>query len=107
MVLYKTSTKSGVALGQNAGHKVELLQKAKKQANRKGALNATVAQTKSIIREVVGFTPYEKRIAELLKAGGVNGEKRARRFAKKRLGTLKRAQRKVAEIQALIDQGAL
>ena len=43
--------------------------------------------TRDIIREVMGFAPYEKRAMEVLKLGK---EKRAQRFCKKRLGTHQR-----------------
>ena len=43
--------------------------------------------TRDIIREVMGFAPYEKRAMEVLKVGN---EKRAQRFCKKRLGTHQR-----------------
>eukprot|EP01012_Entosiphon_sulcatum_P033550 TRINITY_DN42473_c0_g1_i1.p1 TRINITY_DN42473_c0_g1~~TRINITY_DN42473_c0_g1_i1.p1 ORF type:complete len:106 (+),score=25.81 TRINITY_DN42473_c0_g1_i1:29-346(+) len=51
---------------------------------------------KKIIEEVVGTAPYEKRIVELLKN---DFEKKALRFAKRRLGTHKRAKRKLGMIQ--------
>eukprot|EP01043_Picozoa_sp_COSAG02_P040192 COSAG02_NODE_3232_length_7136_cov_264.805741_4_plen_108_part_00 len=43
--------------------------------------------TRDIVREVMGFAPYEKRAMEVLKLGK---EKRAQRFCKKRLGTHQR-----------------
>jgi hypothetical protein len=52
-----------------------------------------------LIREVAGFAPYEKRVMELLKN---SKDKRARKLAKRRLGTLTRAKRKVEELQAVI-----
>lgn len=47
----------------------------------------------------MGFAPYEKRILELLKN---SKEKRARKLAKKRLGTLKRAKGKIEELTNVI-----
>lgn len=61
-------------------------------------------QVRSLIREVAGWAPYEKRIMEILKGGGNNPTKRAWRFAKKRLGTHIRAKRKVAEMDRVIGE---
>lgn len=54
---------------------------------------------RGLVREVMGFAPYERRILELLKN---SKEKRARKLAKKRLGTLLRAKRKIEELNAVI-----
>ena len=51
------------------------------------AVPKRVKFTRDIIREVMGFAPYEKRAMEVLKVGK---EKRAQRFCKKRLGTHQR-----------------
>jgi hypothetical protein len=54
---------------------------------------------RSLIREVSGFAPYEKHVMELLKN---SKDKKARKLAKKRLGTLTRAKRKVEELSAVL-----
>ena len=54
---------------------------------------------RGVIREVVGFAPYERRVMELLKN---SKDKRARKLAKRRLGTLRRAKRKVEELNAIL-----
>ena len=46
---------------------------------------------KEVVREVVGFSPYERRLMELLRNGL---DKRALKLAKKRLGTHGRAKKK-------------
>jgi large subunit ribosomal protein L36e len=50
-----------------------------------------VTFVRSLIREVAGFAPYEKRITELLKVGK---DKRALKLAKRKLGILTREQRR-------------
>ncbi|CAA3000536.1 60S ribosomal L36-2-like [Olea europaea subsp. europaea] len=46
---------------------------------------------RSLLREVAGCAPYEKRITELLKIGK---DKRALKVAKRKLGTHRRAKKK-------------
>ncbi|KAJ2006974.1 ribosomal protein L36, partial [Coemansia sp. RSA 455] len=55
---------------------------------------------RDLIREVVGFAPYERRIMELLKN---SRDKRARKLGKKRLGTLTRSKRKVDELSNVLN----
>ena len=47
---------------------------------------------KGLIKDISGILPYEKSILNLLKIGK---EKKAIKFAKKRLGNIKRAKNKV------------
>ena len=54
---------------------------------------------RSLIREVAGFAPYEKRITELLKVGK---DKRALKVAKRKLGTHKRAKKKREEMSSVL-----
>lgn len=49
--------------------------------------NKRVAVVREIIREVSGLAPYEKRVLDILKGGGGSSEKRAYKFAKKRVRT--------------------
>lgn len=56
---------------------------------------------RDIVREIVGFSPYERRTMEFLK---VSREKRALKFLKMRLGTHLRAKRKREELQKVILQ---
>jgi len=62
-----------------------------------------VKVARSVIRECVGFAPYERRIMEILKGGGTNPQKRAWRFAKNRLGTHTRAKKKVVEMERAVS----
>jgi hypothetical protein len=56
-------------------------------------LNNRVAFVREIIREVAGYSPYEKRTMELLKVGK---EKRALKVLKNKLGALWPAARQTA-----------
>lgn len=49
----------------------------------------------AVIHEVSGLSPYERHIIELLKLGK---DRLALRFAKKRLGNIKRAKGKVEQL---------
>lgn len=40
---------------------------------------------REVIRDVVGLMPYEKRILDVLKAGGAASEKKVYKFAKRRV----------------------
>jgi len=72
-----------------------------KPSNRKGKASARKVFVKNIIREVAGQAPYERRLMELLRNGQ---DKKARRTAKQRLGTLRRAKRKVDELTNIIAE---
>lgn len=50
---------------------------------------------KSIAAEICGFAPYEKKAMDLLKR---DQERKCKRFLKKRLGSLKRAKGKQAQL---------
>lgn len=52
-----------------------------------------------MVREIAGLAPYERRLIDLIRNAG---EKRARKVAKKRLGSLKRAKAKVEEMNEII-----
>ncbi|KAL0241363.1 hypothetical protein GEMRC1_006598 [Eukaryota sp. GEM-RC1] len=68
-------------------------------ASKKGAATKRTSFRRSLIREVAGFAPYERRIMELIKLGF---DRRALRFAKKRLGSHVRAKAKREEIGNVI-----
>nr|CCQ18647.1 60S ribosomal protein L36 [Sycon ciliatum] len=86
-----------MAVGLNKGHKVTKNAAKSRPVRRKGTLNKRVKFVRDIVREVVGFAPYEKRAMELLKVGK---DKRALKFVKKRLGAHIRGKRKRDELSA-------
>jgi len=94
---------SGIAVGFNAGHIVTRRPKLSMPRDRKGHQSDRVKLVRSVIREVAGFAPYEKRMMEILKGGGNNPTKRAYKFAKNRIGTHRRAKRKVSEMASVIE----
>jgi hypothetical protein len=44
-----------------------------------------VGAVRDIVREICGLAPYEKRVLDILKGGGASSEKRAYKFAKRRV----------------------
>uniref|UniRef100_A0A7S2TGT1 60S ribosomal protein L36 n=1 Tax=Lotharella oceanica TaxID=641309 RepID=A0A7S2TGT1_9EUKA len=99
---------SGIATGANKGFivtKRPLVKSARKWYLAKGATESKklpgrrVKVIRAVVRETVGYAPYERRIIEILKGGGSNPQKKAWRFAKQRLGTHIRAKKKVAEME--------
>ncbi|GLI77581.1 ribosomal protein L36 [Penicillium ochrochloron] len=67
----------------------------------KGKSSRRTAFVREIAREVVGLAPYERRVIELLRNAQ---DKRARKLAKKRLGTFVRGKRKVEDMQKVIAE---
>uniref|UniRef100_A0A6V7QXN8 60S ribosomal protein L36 n=1 Tax=Ananas comosus var. bracteatus TaxID=296719 RepID=A0A6V7QXN8_ANACO len=86
---------SGLFVGLNKGHIVTKREIPPRPSSRKGKTSKRVLMVRSLIREVAGFAPYEKRITELLKVGK---DKRALKVAKRKLGTHKRAKKKREEM---------
>ncbi|KAB8239782.1 uncharacterized protein BDW43DRAFT_296118 [Aspergillus alliaceus] len=94
--------RSGIVVGLNKGHKTTPLNTPKTRVSRtKGQSSRRTAFVRDIAREVVGLAPYERRIIELLRN---TQDKRARKLAKKRLGTFGRGKRKVEDMQRVIAE---
>ncbi|KAG8381311.1 hypothetical protein BUALT_Bualt06G0109200 [Buddleja alternifolia] len=90
---------SGIFVGLKKGHVVTPKELAPRPSDRKGKTSKRVHFVRSLIREVAGFAPYEKRITELLKVGK---DKRALKVAKRKLGTHKRAKKKREEMSGAL-----
>ena len=91
----------GTAVGLVKGHIVESRVEAARPSYTKGKLSKRTKLVRSIVREVAGLAPYERRILDILKTGGTTAEKRAYKMAKNRLGTHHRALKKRTEITAI------
>ncbi|KAL2459900.1 60S ribosomal protein L36-1 [Abeliophyllum distichum] len=98
---------TGLFVGLNKGHIATSKELAPRPSNRKGIsvfyallpkTSKRVLFVRSLIREVAGFAPYEKRFTELLNVGK---DKRALKVAKRKLGTHKRAKKKREEMSRL------
>ncbi|KAF4637129.1 hypothetical protein G7Y89_g944 [Cudoniella acicularis] len=93
--------RSGLAVGLNKGHKTEARVVKPRVSRTKGHLSKRTAFVREIVKEVSGLAPYERRVIELLRN---SKDKRARKLAKKRLGTFGRAKAKVDELQRVIAE---
>ncbi|PYH47459.1 60S ribosomal protein eL36 [Aspergillus saccharolyticus JOP 1030-1] len=93
--------RSGIVVGLNKGHTTPLNTPKTRISRKKGQSSRRTAFVREIAREVVGLAPYERRIIELLRN---TQDKRARKLAKKRLGTFGRGKRKVEDMQRVIAE---
>ena len=93
--------KTNIAVGLNKGRTVTKTTKKERPANRKGLASKKVKFVRSIVAEVAGNAPYEKRVMELLKNGL---DKRALKLCKRKLGTHIRAKRKREELSNLLRE---
>merc|ERR1712189_162778 len=100
----KTPSNMGVSamvVGPNKGHKVTKLAGHKgTQSRNKGMKTKKSAFVHDVIREVVGYTAYERRCIELLR---ISKDKRALKFCKRRLGSHTAAKRKREQMQNVIQ----
>eukprot|EP00522_Entomoneis_paludosa_P012724 CAMPEP_0172439064 /NCGR_PEP_ID=MMETSP1065-20121228/171_1 /TAXON_ID=265537 /ORGANISM="Amphiprora paludosa, Strain CCMP125" /LENGTH=104 /DNA_ID=CAMNT_0013187691 /DNA_START=82 /DNA_END=396 /DNA_ORIENTATION=- len=92
--------RSGYAKGLNSGH-VTTERTLEPKKSTKGKLTKRTAMCRAIAREVAGLAPYERRIRDMIISGGSSADKRIYKFAKRRLGTHKRAVVKREGIKAI------
>ena len=93
--------KSGLAQGKNKGHVVTVRAKESRPKHTKGNKGKRVSMCREIAREVAGLAPYERRILDMIKTGGAAADKRIYKFAKRRLGSHKRALAKREDIKSV------
>eukprot|EP00344_Euplotes_crassus_P004359 CAMPEP_0197001368 /NCGR_PEP_ID=MMETSP1380-20130617/6079_1 /TAXON_ID=5936 /ORGANISM="Euplotes crassus, Strain CT5" /LENGTH=133 /DNA_ID=CAMNT_0042419009 /DNA_START=37 /DNA_END=438 /DNA_ORIENTATION=+ len=90
-------TKGGIYVGKHAGFTVEKPEtnpKFAKPSYRRGTKGKRVALIRDVIREISGYAPYERRIIKLLSIGDEGADKRAMKFAKRRIGGHRRGKAK-------------
>ena len=95
---YEKPASTGLAAGLNKGFIVTRRPLKTKPSYHKGKKGGKVGLIREVVREVVGFAPYERRMIELLKIGSAATFKRALKLAKKRLGTHRRGKKKREEM---------
>ncbi|CAF4433199.1 unnamed protein product, partial [Rotaria socialis] len=89
-----------IATGLHKGRKVEkFVSKRVRPTRRVQKKSKHVKFVRDLVRELVGFMPYERRAMELMKVGR---DKRAFKYVKARLGSHQRAKKKRDELQAAI-----
>eukprot|EP01118_Nematostelium_gracile_P000017 TRINITY_DN1001_c0_g1_i1.p1 TRINITY_DN1001_c0_g1~~TRINITY_DN1001_c0_g1_i1.p1 ORF type:complete len:122 (-),score=35.38 TRINITY_DN1001_c0_g1_i1:37-402(-) len=91
--------KASISVGLNKGHLLAKRKQKERPVHRKGIQSNRQKLIKEVIRDVVGFTPYEKRLMELLRNGL---DKRALKLAKRKLGTHRRGKNKWNEMQTAV-----
>ena len=93
--------RTGLTVGINRGFKTTPRVPKPRVSRTKGHLSKRTAFVRELVKEVAGLAPYERRVIELLRNGK---DKRARKLAKKRLGTFGRAKAKVDQLQGVIAE---
>lgn len=63
---------SGIRIGLEKGHQTTAIPKKAKPSHAKGRLSKKTQFVRSVVREVVGFAPYERRVLELLRNSKVS-----------------------------------
>lgn len=89
-----------MCVGLDKGHKTTPNTLKPRPASKKGKNTAHSRFVRDLIREVTGFSPYERRAMELLK---ISKDKRCLKFLKKRIGSHVRAKRKREEMTNVLQ----
>merc|ERR1719446_1733829 len=89
-----TNNKSGLFVGRNRGRIQKLPAKQawkNRPVGRKGVVSKRAAFVRTVIRDVAGYSPLEKRLMELIKTQVAAKEKKSVKILRKVIGTHKRA----------------
>ena len=97
---FSMAPKYEICAGLDKGHKTTPIERKKKPSNNKGKQTNHNKFVRDLVREVVGFSPYEKRSMELLR---ISKDKRCLKFLKKRIGSHIRAKRKREEMSTVLQ----
>lgn len=89
-----------MCVGMEKGHKTTKNVQKERPAKSKGRVTKHNKFVRDLVREVVGFAPYERRAQELLRIGK---EKRCLKFLKKRIGSHDLAKKKREEMQNVLQ----
>jgi len=89
-----------MVVGLDKGHKMTPNPLKKRPSKSKGKQTNHNKFVRDLVREVAGFSPYERRAMELLK---ISKDKRCLKFLKKRLGAHVRAKRKREEMSNVLQ----
>ena len=97
----ETNGRSGKFVGLNHGFVVKrpaTMAWKTRPVTRKGKVSKRSAAVRDVIREVAGFSIYERRAMELIRSGVAIKDKKARKLCRKKLGTHRRAMHKFHEL---------
>merc|ERR1712038_210613 len=89
-----------MVVGMEKGKKTTKIEAAPAPVKSKGVCTKHSKAVRDLVREVVGFSPYERRAMELLK---ISKDKRCLKFLKKRIGSHIRAKKKREEMSAVLQ----
>ncbi|KAG8342412.1 putative Ribosomal protein L36e [Trypanosoma vivax] len=95
--------RTGIIAGFNKGHKTTRRPRTPSRYDRYGLPHKKLRAVKAIISDLVGFSPMDRRVQELLRVGK---DKRALKFCKKRLGDITAAKKRRAKVEEAIRQQA-
>merc|ERR1712007_212083 len=91
----------GLSIGLNKGFATTKMRRAK-PSQRRGKMSSRIENIVKCVKTVAGFAPYEKRCIEMYKVGNTKLDKRANRFLKKRLGSVKRSKVRSEALQLYV-----